>query len=118
MQVQGKIKKIEETKTYGESGFRKREMVLETDDKYPQLLKIEFLQDKCDLLNHYKANESVKISINLSGRKWINKEGKEVIFNSIQGWKIENLDAGEKAKIPSKPQPVSTEMQDDIDLPF
>ena len=33
MEVTGKIKKIEETKTYGSNGFRKREMVLTTDEQ-------------------------------------------------------------------------------------
>ena len=91
MEVTGKIKKIDETKTYGDS-FNKREMVLTTDDQYPQILKIEFIQDKCDLLNNYKENDDVKISINLTGREWTNPEGKVIVFNSIQGWRVEKLD--------------------------
>ena len=89
MEVTGKIKKIDETKTFGTSGFRKREMVVTTNEQYPQMLMIEFVQDKCDLLDSYKEGQDVKVSINLRGREWINPEGKAVYFNSIQGWRIE-----------------------------
>jgi hypothetical protein len=89
MEITGKIKKIDETKTFGASGFRKREMVVTTNEQYPQMLMVEFVQDKCDLLDSYQVGQDVKISINLRGREWINPEGKAVYFNSIQGWRIE-----------------------------
>lgn len=89
MEVIGKIKKVDETKTFGASGFRKREMVVTTNEQYPQMLMIEFVQDKCDLLNSYQVGQDVKVSINLRGREWINPQGEAVYFNSIQGWRIE-----------------------------
>tara|TARA_R110001583_G_scaffold8413_3_gene40185 strand:+ start:1187 stop:1561 length:375 start_codon:yes stop_codon:yes gene_type:complete len=101
MEVTGKIKKIDETKTFGASGFRKRELVVTTNEQYPQMLMIEFVQDKCDLLNNYKEGQDVKISINLRGREWINPEGKAVYFNSIQGWRIEAAQAEGSSEIPS-----------------
>lgn len=91
MEITGKIKKIDETKTFGSNGFRKREMVVTTNEQYPQMILIEFIQDKCDLLDNYKVNEDVKISINIRGREWINPEGEAKYFNSIQGWRIEKL---------------------------
>ena len=51
MEVKGKIKVVGEEATFGTSGFRKRELVVTTDDQYPQDLMIEFVQDKCDLLS-------------------------------------------------------------------
>ena len=36
MELLGKIKVIGEVKTYGEKGFRKRELVLTTEEQYPQ----------------------------------------------------------------------------------
>lgn len=89
MEVTGKIKLINETQTFGASGFRKRELVVTTNEQYPQMLMIEFVQDKCDLLNSYQVGQDVKISINLRGREWINPEGVAKYFNSIQGWRIE-----------------------------
>ncbi len=100
MEVTGKIKKIDETKTFGASGFRKREMVVTTNEQYPQMLLIEFVQDKCDLLNNFQVGQDVKISINLRGREWINPQGEAVYFNSIQGWRIENLQAETSGEIP------------------
>jgi len=89
MEIAGKIKKIDETKTFGASGFRKREMVVTTNEQYPQMLMVEFVQDNCDKLDSHNVGDDVKIGINLRGREWINPEGKAVYFNSIQGWRIE-----------------------------
>ena len=89
MEVLGKIKLINETQTFGASGFRKRELVVTTNEQYPQMIMIEFVQDKCDLLNTYQVGQDVKVSINLRGREWINPEGVAKYFNSIQGWRIE-----------------------------
>lgn len=89
MEVSGRIKMIDETKAFGSNGFKKREIVVTTDEQYPQHIMIEFTQDKCDLLNNYKAGEPVKISINLRGREWVNPQGETKYFNSIQGWRIE-----------------------------
>ena len=84
MEVIGTLKKIEDTKTFGAKGFRKREVVILTEEQYPQPLMIEFVQDKCDLLDRFSAGQSVKISINLRGREWENPQGEVKYFNSIQ----------------------------------
>jgi len=89
MDISGKIKIINETQTFGEKGFRKRELVLTTSEEYPQMLMVEFVQDKCDLLDQYQVGQSVNISINLRGREYINPEGVAKYFNSIQGWRIQ-----------------------------
>ena len=64
MEVAGKIKWLDETKTYGSKGFRKREIVVTTEEQYPQHILVEFVQDKCDLLNSFQLGQSVKIGIN------------------------------------------------------
>jgi len=91
MEVQGRIKMIGETQTFGSNGFRKREVVVTTEEQYPQDIMVEFVQDKTDLLNSYKEGQQVKISINLRGREWVNPQGETKYFNSIQGWRIEAL---------------------------
>ncbi len=93
MEVQGKVKMIGEAQTFGSNGFRKREIVVTTEEQYPQHIMVEFVQDKCDLLNNYQVGQDVKISINLRGREWVNPQGETKYFNSIQGWRIENLQA-------------------------
>ena len=122
MEITGTIKKVDETKTVGAS-FRKRELVLTTDEQYPQSLLVEFTQDKCDLLNNYTAGESVKISINLRGREWVSPQGETKYFNSIQGWRIEKL-SNQVAPPPNAPvQEFETTTdftlsEDEDDLPF
>ena len=93
MEVTGKIKLIGEEQTFGSNGFRKRELVVTTEEQYPQSILVEFVQDKCDLLNSYQVGQNVKVSINLRGREWVNPQGETKYFNSIQGWRIENLQA-------------------------
>ncbi len=90
MEVTGKIKVINAEQQVSAS-FRKREMVVTTEEQYPQHIMIEFTQDKCDLLDNYKMGEPVKVSINLRGREWVNPQGETRYFNSIQGWRIERL---------------------------
>ena len=89
MQVQGKIKVIGKTATFGAKEFKKRELVVVTDDQYPQTILLEFVQDKCDILDKYKVGDDVTVGINLRGREWVNPEGVVKYFNTIQGWRIE-----------------------------
>jgi len=125
MEVQGKIKMIDETKTYGTNGFRKRELVVTTEEQYPQHIMIEFVQDKTDLLNNYQVGQNVKVSINLRGREWVNPQGETKYFNSIQGWRVENIDAAAGAgDMPPMPpadafEPATDFKEEDHDdLPF
>ncbi|KGL62743.1 DUF3127 domain-containing protein [Polaribacter sp. Hel1_85] len=122
MEVIGKVKLIGDVQTFGANGFRKRELVVTTDDQYPQMIMIEFVQDKCDLLNNYSVGQDVKVAINLRGREWINPQGEAKYFNSIQGWRIENLSqAASSSNLPpvDQFQPASkvSDAEPD-DLPF
>lgn len=124
MELQGKIKMIDETKTYGNNGFRKREMVITTEEQYPQHILIEFVQDKTDLLNSYQVGMNVKVSINVRGREWVNPQGETKYFNSITGWRIENIDQSVSANMPPMPPEDAFEPANDLnvedhdDLPF
>ena len=125
MEVQGRIKMVGETQSFGSNGFRKREIVVTTDEQYPQHIMVEFVQDKTDLLNSYKEGQQVKISINLRGREWVNPQGETKYFNSIQGWRIEALQAeASEGNIPPVPAADAFEPAGDLkeedhdDLPF
>jgi len=115
MEVQGRIKVIGDTQTFGSNGFRKREVVVTTEEQYPQHLNIEFVQDKTDLLNNYQVGQQVKISINLRGREWVNPQGETKYFNSIQGWRIEALQA-EAAPTDMPPMPPTDAFEPATDL--
>lgn len=90
MEITGTIKKISEIMTFG-SGFQKRELVVLTNETYPQPIMIEFLSDNIDLLNNCKEGESVKVGINIRGREWTSPIGETKYFNSIVAWRIEKL---------------------------
>lgn len=88
MEVLGKVKFIGTEQTVSAS-FKKREIVVTTDEQYPQHISIEFQQDKCDSLNSYVVGDDVKVSINLRGREWVSPQGETKHFNTITGWRIE-----------------------------
>jgi len=91
-QIQGKIKVLGETKEYGAKGFLKREIVITTsDEKYPQHILIEFVQDKTSLVDAYNLGDEIKVSINIQGRSWDSPQGETKYFNSLQAWKIEGV---------------------------
>jgi len=125
MEVQGKVKLVGDEQTFGSNGFRKRELVVTTEEQYPQHILVEFVQDKCDLLNNYKPGQDVKVNINLRGREWTNPQGEVKYFNSIQGWRIESLHTGASATgapevPPAAPFEPATDLkeEDHDDLPF
>jgi hypothetical protein len=125
MEVTGKIKMIDQTKEVGSAGFKKRDVVVTTDEQYPQHILVQFVQDKCDLLNTFQVGEPVKIDINLRGREWTNPQGETVYFNTIQGWRIAKLQAETpSAQTPPMPAaeafaPATSINEDEADdLPF
>lgn len=123
MEVQGKIKMIGETQTFGSNGFRKRELVVTTEEQYPQHIMVEFVQDKTDLLDSYQVGQPVKVNINLRGREWVNPQGETKYFNSIQGWRIESVQTGAGNMPPVAPteafEPATNLNEEDHDdLPF
>ncbi|MGA9637648.1 DUF3127 domain-containing protein [Flavobacterium sp.] len=123
MEVTGKVRVINPEQQVS-AAFKKRELVVTTDEQYPQHILIEFTQDKCELLNNYAIGEPVKVSINLRGREWVNPQGETRFFNSIQGWRIEKLASEAPSAAPAMPaapafQPATNLNEDEADdLPF
>ncbi len=127
MEVVGRVKMIDITKEVGSAGFKKRDIVVTTDEQYPQAILVQFVQDKCDLLNNFAVNDNVKIDINLRGREWVNPQGETVYFNTIQGWRIGKVIAdGQQAPTQSPPMPAAeafapasnVKEEEHDDLPF
>ncbi|MCL6461845.1 MAG: DUF3127 domain-containing protein [Flavobacterium micromati] len=107
MEVTGKVKMIDQTKEVGSGGFKKRDIVVTTDEQYPQHILVQFVQDKCDLLNGFQVGEPVKIDINLRGREWTNPQGEVVYFNTIQGWRIAKLQGESPSAAQMPPMPTA-----------
>mgnify|MGYP003399057217 FL=1 len=101
MEIVGKIKVINPEFAVSAS-FKKRELVVVTDEQYPQSILLEFQQDKCIILDNYKVGEDVKVGINLRGREWVNPQGESKYFNTIIGWRIERSAAGQYSPPPTQ----------------
>jgi hypothetical protein len=124
MEVSGRIKLINPEQKVSAT-FRKRELVVSTDEQYPQHILVNFVQDKCDILSAYKVGEQIKVGINIRGREWVSPQGETKYFNDIQGWKIDRVAAegmpAQAAAMPAAPSfapaPDFKEEEHD-DLPF
>jgi hypothetical protein len=129
LEVIGKIKVINAEQVVS-AAFKKRELVVTTEEQYPQHIMMEFTQDKCDLLNIYKVGEDVKVSINLRGREWVSPQGDTKYFNTIQAWRIEKNAPGQYSppaapksavdqyEARSNPSQVPSTEEEPDDLPF
>ena len=89
MEIQGRIKQIFPSQMIGQNGFEKRDLVITTEEQYPQTIIIQFTQQRCDLLDSLQVGQNVKVYINIRGREWTNPQGETKYFNTIEGWKIE-----------------------------
>jgi hypothetical protein len=69
--------------------FSKREFVVETDEQYPQTVKFELTQAKCDDIANYKVGEELTVHFNVRGRKWTSKDGEDKYFVSLNAWRLE-----------------------------
>jgi hypothetical protein len=69
--------------------FTKQEIVVQSDQKYPQYLTIQFAQDNLKLLDGIRQGDSVEVVFEVRGNKWLDKKtGKEKFFNSLQGHEL------------------------------
>ena len=126
MEVIGRIKMIGVTQDVSAS-FKKREIVVTTEEQYPQHISVEFQQAKVDDLNSYQVGEQVKVSINLRGREWTSPQGGVKHFNTITGWRIERLANTAPSNSPEMPPAPAAEAfapatdfkeEEHDDLPF
>ena len=59
--VSGVIHLIEETKTFGNKGFRKRLVVLEQDKgSFTNYVPVEFIRDSCDSVDEMSLGDEVE----------------------------------------------------------
>jgi hypothetical protein len=122
MEIKGKVYEVSPTTQVTES-LKKRELIVEyiENPQYPEYLKFEAIQDRCNLLDNTRVGDDVEVFFNLKGRKWTDKMGKVVYFNTLALWKINVLSgAGNNAAAtPQYAPPVDlSAAADDDDLPF
>ena len=96
-EIEGRLHKVNETEVKGES-FRVREFVIETQEQYPQFVKFQLTQDRCDLIGNYEPGSSIKVFFDLRGREW---QGR--YFTNLNAWKIEGASSDTDNAAPEDP---------------
>jgi hypothetical protein len=112
MKVTGKIHFVGALRVVSEK-FKSKDVVILTEDKYPQFITVQFTQDKTELLTENNIGEQVEISINLRGREWKSPTGEIKYFNTIEGWQINAVEGA----VTLKEVPLMVDDSDN-DLPF
>jgi len=95
MEIKGLIHKIYDTQIF-ESGFQKREFVINTGGDYPQMIKCELIKDKCSLLDNYEVGQDVSVSINIRGSY---HEPSDRYFVNILAWKMDKVDGAPQQEV-------------------
>jgi single-strand DNA-binding protein len=115
-ELKGKLHKIFpiEKKT---DTFQTREMVVETTENYPQLIKFQLVQENCAVLDTLQEGMEINVKFDLRGREWNGK-----YFTNLQAWKVdatnnENM-PGTSATFPPDGMGADIDMSPDDDLPF
>lgn len=86
LELIGTIVEIYPTKHINDN-FSVREFIVETDGNYPQKIKLQVINDKCENLDKYNSiGDKVKLNFNVRGSE---KNG--VIFNNLSVYYIEKL---------------------------
>ena len=119
--IRGVVHFIDETKSYGQRGFRKRVVVLEQDkERFTNYVPLEFIQDGCDTVDELNLGDEVEIEYRLSGRKWQRDANSEVkYFLNAQALSFTKLNSpGPTADPNDVNKELAQDDQLDDDVPF
>jgi hypothetical protein len=122
-ELSGTIKLVKDTEVINDK-FRKREFVVTEDSsQYPQVVLFELTQDKCELLDQFKAGQKVKVSFNIRGREWVNRQNETRYFVTLNAWRIDAAEGAQHApdRGAAAPFPTAADAPDEDDddvLPF
>lgn len=100
MQIKGVVARIGAVEQVSPT-FSKRQLVLTTQEQYPQTLAVEFIKDKTNLLDPFGVGQVVEVDVNLRGREWVDHNGVPKYFTSLNGWRIGLVHAPEQAAAPA-----------------
>ena len=91
MKIIGNLKVKKDTQVVSES-FSKREFVLTVvDGAFSNDILIQLVKDKVTLINDINIGDLLEVEVNLSGKCWVNPQGEEKYFNSLNAWKITKI---------------------------
>ena len=125
--IRGVVHLVEEAKTYGQKGFRKRLVVLEQNNgRFSNFVPLEFLKDNCESADDLNVGDEVEFSYQLSGRKWQKDPSSEVkFFLSAEAMSFKvlsgaqaNADGAAGAPDAASANDAFSESYDENDIPF
>ncbi|MBI1268382.1 MAG: DUF3127 domain-containing protein [Cryomorphaceae bacterium] len=88
MQISGTVKGVNEVQQIS-NALKKRVLIVTTNEKYPQILAVEFINDKVSILDGFAVGEQVEVDVNIRGREWADPSSGEIkYFTSLSGWRI------------------------------
>jgi len=119
MNIKGELVEVFDTVQINET-FQKREFILEyiENPQYPELIKFELTQDRCDIIDQYKVGEMVDVWFNIRGRKWTDPQGVVKYFNSLQAWRIQPPSDTSENDSDTGTESEWSESEEQDDLPF
>lgn len=105
--VIGKAVKIYDVESKSAS-FQTREFVISTEETYPQFVKFQATQDRCNIVDGINEGDKIKVHFDLRGREW---QGK--YFTNLNAWKIEKQ-AADAPAVNAAPPSSSSSMDSDF----
>lgn len=87
--------------------FQAREFVIKSEGDYPQFIKFQLTQDRCDLINGFEEGQKIKVHFDLRGREWNDK-----FFTNLNAWRVEKA---EQEQAPAGPDQGFTPMEESFD---
>lgn len=91
--IQGKIHEVFNTQEISDR-FQKREFILETEDKYPQFVKFQVINDKVVLMDGFSKGDPVEVTFRLNGKPFQNRNGETIYFTNLNVVKLLSLKGG------------------------
>jgi single-strand DNA-binding protein len=121
-EIHGKLHKKFEIESKSAS-FQTRDFVLLIEEgNYPQHIKFQLTQDRCNIIDNINEGENMKVWFDLRGREW-----NEKYFTNLNAWKVEKQNTENSSKQENSPDEIDFPNESDFenmagsledDLPF
>ncbi len=127
-EMKGKLHKKFDTDQKTDTFQARDFVVLQEDERYPQYIKFQLVQDRCSLIDNFEEGQDVVVHFDLRGREWNDK-----YFTNLNAWKVQAPEGVEQATSSDVPDlneadvpgqqsnsgaPAPEEPGDEDDLPF
>ncbi|MDY3326727.1 DUF3127 domain-containing protein [Riemerella anatipestifer] len=125
MELIGIFKKASDVKSY-ENGFKVQEFYLDneqynsnTGEVYSNLIKLQLIKEKIDLIKQFKEGDRIKVYFNIKGQVFTKEDNTKGHVQNLNVWKIEAIQNRQPTPTPPPAPQQNTKIEDeDDDLPF